>query len=176
MDDLIEDELQIMEEQSQGQLKVLSGETFETLIEKMKLMSPICFEETTSLKEVIGVMQDKNIGSIMLTHKGKLTGIFTERDVLRKVIGKVADLAKTSVKTVMTPQPTSLLMSDKIAYVMNNMHVGGYRHVPIVDESEHPVAIVSIKDVLRFILDYFPENVLNITDTPYRGPAHREGA
>ena len=69
-----------------------------------------------------------------------------------------------------------LMATDMIAYVMNNMHVGGYRHVPIVDENNVPISIVSIKDVMSFILDYFPEEILNITGEPFRGTPFRESA
>ena len=53
--------------------------------------------------------------------------------------------------------------------------VGGYRHIPIVDQSDRPVSIVSIKDVVTFLLDYFPAEITNLTGEPYRGPKLREG-
>ena len=80
------------------------------------------------------------------------------------------------VKDAMTPEPLSLMPGDMIAYVMNNMHVGGYRHVPIVDENNIPTTVISIKDVMTFILDYFPEHITNIQGEPFRGPSSREGA
>ena len=83
---------------------------------------------------------------------------------------------KETVKSIMTPNPTSLLGSDMIAYVMNNMHVGGYRHVPIVDENNVPISMISIKDVMSFILEYFPEEIQNITGEPFRGEHLRESA
>ena len=52
----------------------------------------------------------------------------------------------------------------------NRMIVGGYRHVPIVDEQNRPVSVVSIKDVARFVLSHFREEVTNIQAEPYRGP------
>ena len=121
-------------------------------------------------------MQQKKIGSVLITKKGKLAGIITERDILNKVIGKMDDFKTRPVTDAMTPNPLRLMPGDMIAYVMNNMHVGGYRHVPIVNEKDEPISIISIKDVMTFILDYFPEDVTNTVGEPYRGPAHREGA
>jgi hypothetical protein len=51
---------------------------------------------------------------------------------------------------------------------MNKMHHGDYRHVPIVDDEDRPIHVVSLKDVLRFILDHFPRE-LNVAPNPYRG-------
>ena len=110
----------------------------------------------------------------MITKNGKLAGIITERDILNKVIGKMDDFRKRPVTDAMTPDPLRLMPGDMIAYVMNNMHVGGYRHVPIVNEKDEPISIISIKDVMTFILDYFPEDITNIVGEPYRGPVHAE--
>jgi len=68
-----------------------------------------------------------------------------------------------------------LQKSDKLAYVLNNMHVGGYRHVPVVDENEVPTGIISVKDVIQYILDFFPKSVANLCDQPYRGVTSRDG-
>jgi CBS domain-containing protein len=48
------------------------------------------------------------------------------------------------------------------------MHVGGYRHVPLTDEAGRPVGVVSIKDIVDFIVDLFPSPVLNLPPDPHR--------
>jgi CBS domain-containing protein len=116
------------------------------------------------------------IGSVVVTKDGKIEGIITERDILMKVIGILDDWKSTSVEKIMTPHPQILMPEDEVAYVLNNMHVGGYRHVPIVNEDEEPVSMISIKDVVSWLLDHFPVEIINLTGEPYRGPVSREGA
>ena len=121
-------------------------------------------------------MRDNHIGSVLVVESEILVGIVTERDILMKVADQVEDSSKVKIQDIMTSEPLSLQSSDMIAYAMNNMHIGGYRHIPIVDENNKPVSIISIKDVMKFILDYFPEQVLNMTGEPYRGPVSRDSA
>ena len=176
MNDMLEEELQIMEEQLLENPKVLNEEIFKLPIEKLNVSKCFSVDESANIYETVESMQKKKIGSVVITKNGKLTGIITERDILMKVVGKISDLKNTKVKEVMTADPIALRSEDMIAYVMNNMHVGGYRHVPIVNENEEPVGMISIKDVMSFILDYFPESILNITGEPFRGPVSRESA
>ena len=66
------------------------------------------------------------------------------------------------VKDVMTPDPEALPSHAKVAWVLNIMSVGGLRHVPVVDEQGRPVAVVSVRDVVQFLVDAFPSEVLNL--------------
>ena len=175
-DDMIEEEMQIANEQDGKAEKVLSSKTFELPLGDLKTPEAITVERGVPVKEVIGIMQENRIGSVLVVEEGFLVGIVTERDILMKVAGKNLNLETTLVDQVMTEDPLALMPKDMIAYVMNNMHVGGYRHVPVVDENRHPVSIISIKDIMSFILDYFPEEVTNITGEPYRGPVSRDSA
>ena len=176
MNDFIDEELQIAKEQDGSSTKALSAETFNVLIEDIDFHKPLCLDVSSSIKEACELMQTKKIGSVLVTENDKLTGIITERDILMKVIGKIDNLSSTKLTEVMTSEPISLQKIDKIAYAMNNMHVGGYRHVPVVNEENEPIAVISIKDVMSYILDHFPDEVLNLTGQPYRGPVSREGA
>ena len=75
----------------------------------------------------------------------------------------------------MTPNPVTLREDDMIAYVLTNMHVGGYRHVPIVTKDYEPVTVVSVKNVVSFVLDQFPKEIVNQLDQPYRGQKSLDG-
>jgi CBS domain-containing protein len=173
-EDDIEEELQIHAEQSR--VTALSSDIFKLPVSYLLMPPPATLDVGATIGEAVALMQRRNFGSVMITRNGKLAGIITERDILNKVIGKMDDFRTRPVVDAMTPNPLRLRPDDMIAYVMNNMHVGGYRHVPIVDENDVPVSIISIKDVMTFILDHFPEDVTNTVGEPYRGPAHREGA
>jgi CBS domain-containing protein len=120
------------------------------------LLNPVLPEtigEGASIKDVLGILQQKRIGCVVVTGKdGELSGIFTERDVVLKVIGKSVDCASTNVGTLMTKNPQSIQMDTSMAFSLNLMSGGGYRHLPIVDEHNVPVGIVSIKDIVDFIV------------------------
>ena len=170
----LEEEIAIGKERDH--ITTLSSDIFKLPISELLMPPAITLDVGATIGEAVGIMQKKKFGSVLITRKGKLAGILTERDILNKVIGKMDDFRTRSVVDAMTPDPLRLMPGDMIAYVMNNMHVGGYRHVPVVDEDDVPIAVISIKDVMTFILDYFPEDVTNIVGEPYRGSPDREGA
>ncbi|MBI2518871.1 MAG: CBS domain-containing protein [Bdellovibrio sp.] len=176
MDDIVNEELQIMNE-NEEEVMSLSSSTFELPIHHLKLSEPIFVRENTPISEVIEIMQNKKIGSILVVSADfKLIGILTERDIIMRAMGKIHDWDNTYVESIMTIDPLTLQSTDMIAYAMNNMHVGGYRHVPIVDKDKHPVGMISIKDVMSYILDNFPKHILNITGEPFRGISMRDSA
>jgi CBS domain-containing protein len=90
-------------------------------------------------------MAERRVGAIIVTEGARLTGILTERDVLRAVgSGKIDG----TVGDWMTPHPDTATVSATIGEAASMMLHGGYRHVPIV-EGDHAVGIVSIRDLLR---------------------------
>jgi CBS domain-containing protein len=121
-------------------------------------------------------MNAQNVGCVLVEEDGRLTGIFTERDVLTKIVGTNLDIDRTSVNAVMTPDPESLRLDDRLSYALNKMSVGGFRHIPLVDDDGHPVGAVSMRNVVDYMVDLFPAEVLNLPPEP-RGIARaREGA
>ncbi len=175
MANFIDEEMQIADEQDQAP-RTMSAETFELPLENIGLSAPLTLDISATIGEAVSLMQSKKIGSVLLTEKSKLKGIITERDILLKVIGVIPDYQNICVSQIMTSDPISLRRGDMVAYVLNNMHVGGYRHVPIINDDGRPIGIISIKDVVSFILDYFPSEISNILGEPYRGKQSREGA
>jgi CBS domain-containing protein len=175
IDDQIDEDLGIANEQDESGTS-LSADSFTKAISSIKSPSVITLDEETTLGDTVELMQKRKIGSIVLTKNSELSGIITERDLLMKVLGLKDDWKNLKVKEVMTSNPQSLQSGDELAYVLNNMHVGGYRHIPIVDESNVPVSMISIKDVVSWILDHFPQEITNLTGEPFRGKSGREGA
>ena len=175
MSDHLEEEKNIASEQDSNGT-ALSADTFKTSIQDISMPKVICMDESSSIKNIIDLMQSKKIGSVVITRDGELTGIVTERDILMKVICLIDDLENTPVTKIMTEDPQSLRKEDEIAYILNNMHVGGYRHIPIVNENDEPVSMISIKDVVSWSLNHFPQEITNLTGEPFRGKVSREGA
>ena len=96
----------------------------------------------------------RGTGALLITQKGKLTGIITERDLVRRVISQKRDIKCLTAGQVMTAQPETLTAEDPIAFALNLMHLGHYRHIPLVDEENEPVGIITSKDIIKYISQF----------------------
>ena len=104
----------------------------------------------TPALEVIDQMKQARVGCALVIDNGKLLGIFTERDVLKKLTGKRALNTTTAVKDLMSPNPETLRETDTVATALNKMSMGRYRHIPVV-KTDGTYSVTSIKHVLRYI-------------------------
>lgn len=126
------------------------------------------FEEDTLLYEAVNAMAKKNYGACLVTRKDKLIGIFTERDLLRKVVPDALDVKKTLLKDVMTKSVKTAKTDDSIAECMRRMSQGRFRHLPVVDDSNNILGMLSQGDFVAFtmsdIMHRFKESALaNVT-------------
>jgi len=104
----------------------------------------------TPALEVINQMKSAHVGCALVIDNGKLLGIFTERDVLKKLTGKRAIDTATPVKNLMSANPETLRETDSVATALNKMSLGRYRHIPVV-KNDGTYSVTSIKHVLRYI-------------------------
>ncbi len=101
---------------------------------------------TSTVLEAAQLMNERHIGSVVVINRGRLSGIFTERDVLRRVVADQLDPATTTLKEVMTPAvacaaPHTTL--NEMRRVMREKHI---RHIPIV-EGRKVTGMISIGDL-----------------------------
>jgi 2-oxoglutarate/2-oxoacid ferredoxin oxidoreductase subunit beta len=121
-------------------------------IVELQPKTPITIIGQTSLANAIHQMNSHNIGCLLVTdEQGRLTGIFTERDVLMRVAGLVEDLAGTVVADYMTPEPYALKSNTSIKHALHLMSVHGFRHVPLVNDHYQPEGIISFRDVVHYL-------------------------
>ena len=124
---------------------------------------PVCLRETATVTEAAhGMLRARQAAVLVVDPRGRLTGIFTERDLLTRVIGRGIDPKGTALSAVMTPNPEVLSLRDRVAYAVHCMSVAGYRTVPLVDADGKPVGIVTVSDVIRWLATLFPTTVLNL--------------
>lgn len=117
------------------------------------LKQPVTVHEDAPLDQCVAMMQEKHIGSILIVDRaGVLKGIFTERDCLMKVLGKQPELKGLKVRDFMTPDPITERPDASLAFALNLMSNGGFRHIPIVDQDAMPIGVVSVKDVVDHIV------------------------
>lgn len=120
-------------------------------ISQLNAPRPITLRSTDPVASAVESMRKQRFGSVLvLDDDGRLAGIFTERDLLRRLSDARGPLEGVPLRDVMTPNPQALTEEDTIAHALNCMAVGGYRHIPIVREGV-PVGFVSIRGILRYI-------------------------
>jgi CBS domain-containing protein len=109
---------------------------------------------TTSVREASELMAKKQVGAVLVVEKGRLLGIFSERDAVFRVIARGLDPSATPLAQVMTPEPKTVKPSNTFGYAMTLMHEGGFRHLPVIDDGK-PVGIVSARSALDPDLEEF---------------------
>ena len=121
---------------------------------------PYIIDHKTSLEDSVDIMKTKRIGCLVIKDDSKkMVGIFTERDLLLKAFGN--DIARP-VSDFMTKNPTAAHLMDPMAYALNLMSHGGFRHLPLIDDDGDVVGIISIKDIVDFIAHKMTESLLSV--------------
>ncbi len=119
---------------------------------------PVCVAPTDTVIDTIRMMREHRIGCVLVIERERLLGIVTERDFIMKLGQGDGE------------RP---VRDDPIVYALNKMSVGGFRHVPLVGEAGQPVGVVSVKDIVDYIADFFPNDVLTVPPNPARGERWR---
>lgn len=147
----------------EGEVKETRGALLNDTITVLSPAEPICLGETATVHEAVQTMLARRQAGVLVTDaEGRLTGIFTERDVLTRVVGRDLDARKTALSVVMTRNPDALSVRDRVARAVHSMSVAGYRTVPLVDAERRPIGVVTVNDVIRWLANLFPEAVLNL--------------
>lgn len=177
MTDYLDEEMKIMEEQSQDSSAAISaGVDINDPIKTLDLASLVSVSSDISLKETIDLMNEKGFGAVVIAdEQQKATGIFTDRDILRRVVSKEGiDLSKEKLGDYMTKNPETLSADDPIAYALNKMSDGGYRHLPITVDGAAKY-MLSVKDIVDQIAITYRKNVLNLPPNPKQVPSEYGG-
>lgn len=112
----------------------------------------ISAEPHQTVLEIAGMMVEHNIGAVPVLQNGKLVGIFSERDLMSRVVVKGKDPAQTQVGQVMTEDPLTVAPTDPLETCMTLMRRHGFRHLPVC-AGRDLVGVVSLRDILLHDLD-----------------------
>ncbi len=119
-------------------------------VDKSQVLS---FEETDSIDKAVQEMAARNYGAVLVTSKGKLVGIFTERDLLRRVAAKGLDMKRKKLKDVMSTNLKTAQVSDNIVDCLRRMSQGRFRHMPVVDTKGNLKGLLSQGDFVAYTLN-----------------------
>jgi len=156
--------------------------SFVTIEERIKVVevmalamdSPTVFDVETPLREVVRRMRDENVGCALLTRDGELAGVFTERDLVVRVLGNEGAF-DLPVGEWMTPDPERVTRTDTIRKTVRLMQQQGFRSVPVVDDVGRITGCVRHKDIINYLAEHFSEQVLNLPPNPEQIALEREG-
>jgi len=130
---------------------------------------------TQTVAEAVALMRREKVGCLLVCDGPRLVGIFTERDLMRRVLAAAKPLTLPIVD-FMTPDPVVVHPKEPIGAAVQRMEEGGYRHLPVVDEAGRPVGVLSVKRIVHYLVEHFPGTVYNLPPDPTAVPQERDGA
>lgn len=138
---------------------------------------PVAAGPGTSLAECIRAIQRNGVGDSVLVvdEDRRLLGVLTERDIFGRLVGTDADLSQP-VEGMMTTDPRRLRLDSTVRDAIELMSTGRYRNVPLVDDGGSVVGIIRQQDILRYLAEAFPEELLNLPPRPHQRMKESEGA
>lgn len=155
----------------------LRPECFDEPVQVLQPPEPLCLESGSALKSAVEHMVEANFGSVMIVKRKALIGILTERDILYKIAGKMTSIERLFVDEFMTAQPYSLRLNDPIRSAVKIFREHKVRHIPIVDDRNVPVAFMSVRGLMDYIVSFFAEEIINLPPHPLRvGASQAYGA
>ncbi|KAJ4300707.1 hypothetical protein N0V90_002795 [Kalmusia sp. IMI 367209] len=142
----------------------MSGPTLESVLTGLP---PTTVSVRTSVKEAATLMKENHTTAVLVQDQGQITGIFTSKDVVLRVIAAGLDPATCSVVRVMTPHPDFAPMDMSIQAALRKMHDGHYLNLPVMSEAGEIVGMVDVLKLTYATLD----QINNISTTDGEGPA-----
>jgi CBS domain-containing protein len=123
----------------------------------------IVLPEEATVATAVDTMREKHVGAILIANAGRLMGIFTERDVVFRVVAEGRDPHATRLADVMTRAPTTLKPGDTVRDALDLMEQGQFRHLPVV-EADMLVGIVSVRDLYRSVVDQMSTDIILLAE------------
>ena len=152
-----------------GRHRDVGRQMLETPISEVKRAGAVTVAPTATVGKAVEIMRKKKVSAVLVVQKKngreQLAGIFTERDLLSRAL-PARGWQRAPVKKYMTPRPETLRAKDPVAYAVNKMSVGRFRHVPLVDGDGAPAGMISVRDIADFIVELCPEEILNLPPQP----------
>jgi CBS domain-containing protein len=141
---------------------------------------PVSMSPGTSIGDCLLAIQRTGTGdSVFITDEDdRLVGVLTERDIFGRLVGP--DVGQgvdvdAPVEAFMTTDPKTLHLDQTVLDALMLMQSGRYRNVPVVDEDRRLVGVVRQVDILKFLAESFPEELLNLPPRPHQRMEQAEG-
>ncbi len=148
--------------------------------ERLRILSrrqPVTVPPGTSLSDCVQAIQRGGTGDSVFVcdPDGRLVGVLTERDIFGRIVAGQVDLSQP-VETLMTTDPRTLDLDQTIRDAIELMQTGRYRNIPLVDDDRRLVGVVRQVDIIKYLAESFPEELLNLPPRPHQRMKESEGA
>jgi CBS domain-containing protein len=144
-------------------------------VSRLNPTPPHRVEPGQTVAEAVALMREKRVGCLLVCRDDRVVGIFTERDLMRKVLAAGKPLS-LPVAEVMTADPVQVHRKEPIGAVIRRMEEGGYRHLPVVDDAGRPVGVLSVKRIVHYLVEHYSPTICNQPPDPAVVPHAAEGA
>jgi len=135
---------------------------------------PVIVEGSATVRSVVDKMRAERVSCVIVSAGRKVAGIFTERDILNRLPDGGADL-DSPVEKFMTANPKTLRLDDPLAAAIKMMTEQGYRHIPLVDENGDGAGLLTALEILTYIAEHYPAEVVNLPLRLHQTPRRAEG-
>jgi CBS domain-containing protein len=159
------------------------GDTTEALTrrelrsEKLKAVGrrePAIVSPGTSIGDAVERMKQNGGEALLICDGDRLVGILTERDVMLKVLARGVDM-DASVDRFMTARPDTLTSDATVEDALRLMERGGYRTIPLTEADGKVVGVLRQQDIVEFVAEAFPQEILNLPPRPHQVADQPEG-
>ncbi len=131
-------------------------------IKKLDLSKAVTVLNTTSVEETLKIFKEQNITCVIIVNvEEEIMGIFTERDIVKRIILENINLANESIEKYMTPKPETLDIEDSLAFALNKFGNGTFRNLPIMVDGKVKF-LLSTSDLIYFIARSAAQFTLNL--------------
>lgn len=134
--------------------QAFSESAFSAPLASLRLLRPPALAPVASVREAVSLLVENKGGAVLIVDGGSLSGIFTERDVLKKVAGRPGAL-DAPVAEYMTTDPVVVRENETVAVALHKMADGGFRHVPLGTAEGYRV--VTASDALKWVVERYIE-------------------
>lgn len=118
-------------------------------------------ESSMSINDAVRKMRENGSGYIVISNNKKVVGIFTEVDIIFKIIGKDVDWTRP-VSDFMTKDPYVLTPDDSVGEAIDLMGKHRFYHIPLVDKNKELTGVISVRSLIRFLSEFYPTEVYNL--------------
>jgi CBS domain-containing protein len=127
-----------------------------------------------SVERAVEIMRENNSAYIVIADKKRVVGMFTESDLSQKILNKDVDWARP-VSEFMSLDPVVLRQDDTVGHAIDLMAEYDCYHIPLVNEKQELVNVLSVRTLVRFLAEFYPAEVYNIPPNPHQIASRAEG-
>jgi CBS domain-containing protein len=127
-----------------------------------------------TISEACQLLEERNVGCLLVEKQGKLCGILTDRDIALRVVGQGKEPRLIQVGAVMTPNPVCISVDSTLHELTMRMHSQHVRRVPIIDATGRALGIVTLDDLLMLLGDEMSDLAKTVSEAFFRKPAEVE--